>query len=146
MVNARDFFDASSSSESVELRGNAPEHEGGSTCKETPSPVTGGVPVKLWKTIMEEVYQRSVGPDVDETRKYKSFSSETYGELNPMYVVAMHGRSSDGLAGTVPCRFISDIIHRLGLGPGSVFVDLGSGVGNCVLQAALQCVLVSAPL
>lgn len=45
---------------------------------------TGGVPVKLWKTIMEEVYQRSVGPDVDDTKKYKSFSSETYGELNPM--------------------------------------------------------------
>ena len=38
---------------------------------------------------------------------------------------------------------MSDIIHRLGLGPGKVFVDLGSGVGNCVLQAALQYVLVS---
>ena len=46
----------------------------------------------------------------------------------------------------VHCSFVSDIIHRLGLGPGKVFVDLGSGVGNCVLQAALQCVSVSAPI
>jgi H3 lysine-79-specific histone-lysine N-methyltransferase len=81
MVNARDFFDSSSSPEDAEPKQNA---AGGLSREETPSPLTGGVPVKLWKTIMEEVYQRSVGPDVDETRKYKSFSSETYGELNPM--------------------------------------------------------------
>jgi hypothetical protein len=85
MVNARDFFDASSS-EDTGLKENG-EHGSESSRRETPSPLTGGVPVKLWKTIMEEVYQRSVGPDVDETRKYKSFSSETYGELNPMCVV-----------------------------------------------------------
>jgi [histone H3]-lysine79 N-trimethyltransferase len=83
MANARNFFNTSSS-ESLGLK---EEHEGDPTGKETPSPVGGGVPVRLWKTIMEEVYQRSVGPDVDETKKYKSFSSETYGELNPMYVV-----------------------------------------------------------
>lgn len=35
---------------------------------------------------------------------------------------------------------MSDLIHRFGLGPGKTFVDLGCGVGNCVLQAALQCV------
>lgn len=87
MVNARDFFDASPS-EDMGLQENAGEHGSESSRKETPLPVTGGVPVKLWKTIMEEVYQRSVGPDVDETRKYKSFSSETYGELNPMCVVS----------------------------------------------------------
>jgi [histone H3]-lysine79 N-trimethyltransferase len=44
---------------------------------------SGGVPVRVWKMICEEVYQRSVGPDVEDTKKYKSFSSETYGELNP---------------------------------------------------------------
>lgn len=42
-----------------------------------------GIPVKLWNTILDEVYQRSVGPDIEDTKKYKSFSSETYGELNP---------------------------------------------------------------
>jgi hypothetical protein len=147
MVNARASFNASSSSGGVGLKENSREHEGGSTCKETPPPVTGGVPVKLWKTIMEEVYQRSVGPDVDETKKYKSFSSETYGELNPMYVVFIHGCGS--MLVWLKCvsrSFVSDIIHRLGLGPGKVFLDLGSGVGNCVLQAALQYVLVLALL
>lgn len=84
MVNARTSFHASSSTGVKEITG---EHE---ACKESPPLIAGGVPVKLWKTIMEEVYQRSVGPDVDETRKYKSFSSETYGELNPMYVVFIH--------------------------------------------------------
>lgn len=28
--------------------------------------------------------------------------------------------------------------QQTGLGPGKVFVDLGSGVGNCVVQAALS--------
>ena len=34
--------------------------------------------------------------------------------------------------------FISRIIEQTKMGPKSVFVDLGSGVGNCVVQAALQ--------
>ncbi|KAF8323118.1 DOT1-domain-containing protein [Clavulina sp. PMI_390] len=80
--------------------------------------ISGGVPPKLWRAITEEVYQRAVGPDIEDTKKYRSFSSETYGELNAI--------------------FISDLIHRFGLGPGRTFVDLGSGVGNCVIQAALQ--------
>ncbi|KAF8330438.1 histone methylation protein DOT1-domain-containing protein [Cantharellus anzutake] len=101
MENARAWFNANKTDEEAE--------EGTSS---------GGVPVKLWKMVLEETYQRSVGPDVDDTKKYRSFSSETYGELNP--------------------SFISDIVHRLGLKPGKVFVDLGSGVGNCVFQAALQ--------
>ena len=33
---------------------------------------------------------------------------------------------------------MSKIIDQTNLGPDSLFVDLGSGVGNCVLQAALQ--------
>lgn len=61
---------------------------------DTQPPLTGGVPVKLWKIIMEEVYQRSVGPDVEDTKKYKSFSSETYGELNPMCVISGNFSSS----------------------------------------------------
>lgn len=46
-----------------------------------------GVPVKVWQMVTEEVYQRSVGPDVEDTKKYKSFSNETYGELNPSLVL-----------------------------------------------------------
>lgn len=38
---------------------------------------------------------------------------------------------------------MSQIIAETGLTPSSVFVDLGSGVGNCVLQTALQAGCVS---
>ncbi len=66
MENARAWFDAQPDQSGEDAEGTS----------------SGGVPVKLWKMIMEETYQRSVGPDVEETKKYKSFSSETYGELN----------------------------------------------------------------
>ena len=33
---------------------------------------------------------------------------------------------------------MSNIISLTSLNPSSVFVDLGSGVGNCILQTALQ--------
>lgn len=64
-------------------------------CDQFDSPSTGGVPVKVWKMITEEVYQRSVGPDVEDTKKYKSFSSETYGELNPSYATLFIGSTMD---------------------------------------------------
>lgn len=95
MDNARTLFNASSSSpapSATPLRadddGDDNDDDDGRQEKmvEDGTASLGGVPVKLWKMIMEEVYQRSVGPDVDETKKYKSFSSETYGELNPSYV------------------------------------------------------------
>jgi H3 lysine-79-specific histone-lysine N-methyltransferase len=77
-----------------------------------------GIPPKVWSTIVEECYHRSVGPKVEELTKYVPFSDNVYGELN--------------------ASFISDIIHRTGLGPGNSFVDLGCGVGNCLIQASLQ--------
>ncbi|KDQ19819.1 hypothetical protein BOTBODRAFT_378872 [Botryobasidium botryosum FD-172 SS1] len=77
-----------------------------------------GVPPKVWKTIVEECYHRSVGPRVDELRKYVPFSDCVYGELN--------------------APFVSDIVYRTGLAPGKNFVDLGCGVGNCLVQASLQ--------
>lgn len=91
MANAKAFFETKSDvtgeaeASTVDGKLASPKHAA--------AVATGGVPVKLWKTIMEEVYQRSVGPDVDDTKKYKSFSSETYGELNPMYAITcvFHG-------------------------------------------------------
>lgn len=85
LVNARASFNAPNITDVTNGEESAEGNAG------TPTPgqqlqQRGGVPVKLWNVIMEEVYQRSVGPDVEETKKYKSFSSETYGELNPMYV------------------------------------------------------------
>lgn len=86
--NARVFFNAPSiqslSPDDTEPSKGEEKGEENSSNLSDKDISTGGVPVKLWKTIMEEVYQRSVGPDVEDTKKYKSFSSETYGELNPM--------------------------------------------------------------
>ncbi|KAM0755502.1 DOT1-domain-containing protein [Meredithblackwellia eburnea MCA 4105] len=76
-----------------------------------------GVPDKLWTHVTAQAYARAVGPEVEGLAKYEAFSSNTYGELLP--------------------KFVGEICGLTGLGPDSVFVDLGSGVGNCVVQAAL---------
>lgn len=78
-----------------------------------------GLPSAVARRIVEETYQRVVGPRVPELKKYESFSSTVYGELLP--------------------NFIEDYIIRLGgLGPGKLIIDLGSGVGNVPIQASLQ--------
>lgn len=75
------------------------------------------IPERLWTKISDQTYERTVGPQVERLGKYEAFSDNVYGELLP--------------------RFIADVLRRTRLAPNSVFVDLGSGVGNCVLQAAL---------
>ena len=82
--------------------------------------------VKSWKCmpndvvqrLVEEAYQRAVGPNIDMLKRYEAFSSEVYGELMP--------------------TFVSDIFRATGLSESSLFLDLGSGVGNVVLQASLE--------
>lgn len=77
-----------------------------------------GLPPALVARIMEETYQRAVGPRIKELRKYESWTSAVYGELTP--------------------RFVSELVRVGALAPGKLFVDLGAGVGNVVLQAALE--------
>ncbi|KIM34033.1 hypothetical protein M408DRAFT_325565 [Serendipita vermifera MAFF 305830] len=76
-----------------------------------------GVRPEIVVQIYEETYQRSAGPRVKELVKYQAFSSTTYGELN------------SGL--------IAEMSQRAGLKPGVNFLDLGSGIGNVVIQTAL---------
>ncbi|TFL06272.1 histone methylation protein DOT1-domain-containing protein [Pterulicium gracile] len=76
------------------------------------------LPKDLLMRVLEENYQRSVGPNVPALRKYEAFSSKVYGELMPSLAY--------------------DIIADAGLTEDSVFVDLGSGVANVVVQASLQ--------
>ncbi|KAG9048164.1 Nucleosomal histone H3-Lys79 methylase [Tulasnella sp. UAMH 9824] len=78
-----------------------------------------GTPPQVWKAVVEECYQRSIGPNIRKLSKYTPFSNEVYGELN--------------------ASFVSDILFRTDIRANSVFVDLGCGVGNCLIQAALQC-------
>lgn len=94
-----------------------------------------GVPPRIWKTIVDETYQRAVGPNIPHLRKYQAWSSEVYGELETECVSPLFLTSSK--ADTL-LSFVSDIVHHTGLTPSSRFLDLGSGVGTVVLQAALQ--------
>lgn len=76
------------------------------------------MPQDVVQRVIDETYQRAVGPHVHKLTRYEAFSSEVYGELMP--------------------PFVSDIIHATGLREGMLFLDLGAGVGNVVLQAALE--------
>jgi len=75
-------------------------------------------PSDIVSHVMEEAYQRSVAPYVHILKKYQPFSSNVYGELTP--------------------TFVHMLVERTGLRQGSLFMDLGSGVGNVVLQVACQ--------
>jgi [histone H3]-lysine79 N-trimethyltransferase len=68
--------------------------------------------------VMTETYNRCVIPHWKELRRYQAFSSEVYGELMPSLVYK--------------------ICQHTALSENSLFVDLGSGVGNVVAQASLQ--------
>ncbi|KAB5558626.1 histone H3-K79 methyltransferase-like protein [Coniochaeta sp. 2T2.1] len=77
------------------------------------------LPPDLVAFIMGQVYDRTVAPKVELLRKYTNGSDNVYGELNH--------------------RFITDIlVEKTKMTSEQVFVDLGSGVGNVVLQAALE--------
>ncbi|KDN40776.1 DOT1-domain-containing protein [Tilletiaria anomala UBC 951] len=77
-----------------------------------------GVPEAVWRVIHDQCYARAVGPQVEELGRYAAFSDNVYGELLP--------------------RFMSEIAQLTQLKPDSVFLDLGSGVGNLLIQTALQ--------
>ncbi|KAH9855768.1 S-adenosyl-L-methionine-dependent methyltransferase [Lenzites betulinus] len=76
------------------------------------------MPSPVVQRIIDETYQRAVGPHVHKLTRYEAFSSEVYGELMP--------------------PFVSDIVRATRLREGMLFLDLGAGVGNVVLQAALE--------
>ncbi len=68
---------------------------------------------------MKQAYDRAVAPRVELLTKYENGTDNVYGELLP--------------------RFITNIlVDRLHMTCDHVFVDLGSGVGNVVFQAAFQ--------
>ena len=77
-----------------------------------------GMPKKVLMRIIEENYQRTVGPNVPYLRQYAAFSSTVYGELMP--------------------SLAREMIAVTGLTADSLFLDLGSGVANVVVQASLQ--------
>ena len=77
------------------------------------------VDLALLERILTQTYARTVSPRVHELRHYQNGTDNVYGELLP--------------------RFISTILKKdTNMKSDQIFIDLGSGVGNCVLQAALE--------
>lgn len=68
--------------------------------------------------LLLRAYTRIVSPDSRKLRCYKAFTAEVYGELLPL--------------------FVSEVLTKVGLKPTDRFYDLGLGVGNTTLQAALE--------
>jgi H3 lysine-79-specific histone-lysine N-methyltransferase len=76
------------------------------------------LPLSLVEWILSQVYSRTVSPLVHLLKQYENGTDGVYGELLP--------------------RFVHTIFADTNLKSDQVFVDLGSGVGNVVLQAALE--------
>lgn len=76
------------------------------------------LPLRMVHCILQQVYDRAVSPKVELLKHYENGTDNIYGELKD--------------------RFISEALAEAGLKSDQVFVDLGSGVGNVVLQAALE--------
>ena len=77
------------------------------------------VPSKLVEQILNQSYSRTVSPNLTSLKLYEAGTDNVYGELLP--------------------RFVSEILREdVRMASDQVFVDLGSGVGNVVLQAALE--------
>src|SRR6266536_3086771 len=76
------------------------------------------LPFPMVRCILRQIYDRAVSPKVDLLKQYENGTDNVYGEL-------LH-------------PFVSRILGDAGLKSDQVFVDLGSGVGNVVLQAALE--------
>lgn len=74
----------------------------------------------LVELVLSQVYDRVVAPSVDRLRRYENGTDNVYGEL-------LH-------------PFVSDILgpKQTAMDSTQLFVDLGSGVGNVALHAALE--------
>ncbi len=77
-----------------------------------------GLPSAVALRIVEETHQRTDGPRTHELSQYQAFSDTVYGELMP--------------------SLASRLLSLTRAGPGTLLLDLGSGVVNIVVHAALQ--------
>jgi [histone H3]-lysine79 N-trimethyltransferase len=74
--------------------------------------------LSLVERILSQIYSRTVSPNVNILKQYENGTDNVYGELLP--------------------PFSHMIFRETNLHQDQVFVDLGSGVGNVVMQAALE--------
>lgn len=76
----------------------------------------------------EQAYTRVVAPFADQLEHHPKHPEE----------VALAISEKEDAYGELRHNFMSKVIEQTNLGPDHTFVDLGSGVGNCVVQAAVQ--------
>jgi len=76
------------------------------------------LPLSFIELVLDQIYDRAVSPAVDSLREYKNGTDNVYGELK--------------------YPFVTRIFKETALKSDQIFLDLGSGCGNVVLQAALQ--------
>ncbi|KAI0180812.1 histone H3-K79 methyltransferase [Hypoxylon sp. FL1284] len=77
------------------------------------------IPPSLVSFILTQVYDRTVAPKVEMLTKYEMGSDNVYGELLHPFITKL-------------------LVDQTMMTSDQVFIDLGSGVGNVVLQAALE--------
>ncbi|KOS16772.1 Histone-lysine N-methyltransferase [Escovopsis weberi] len=77
------------------------------------------LPPHLVAFILEQIYDRTVAPKVELLSKYENGTDYVYGELLHPFITKI-------------------LVEQTKMTSDQVFVDLGSGVGNVVLQAALE--------
>ncbi|KAJ3288674.1 Nucleosomal histone H3-Lys79 methylase [Borealophlyctis nickersoniae] len=82
---------------------------------------TVGKPAKypFVSLILEQAYARAVAPSAHLLNQYEGFSNNVYGEVRH--------------------HLVNEMIKEAGIRPDHVFLDMGSGIGNVVLQVAAQC-------
>lgn len=68
--------------------------------------------------ILYQVYSRTVAPHAEALNNYQAFSNHVYGEINSI--------------------LIKEFIEKTNITSKSVFIDMGCGIGNVVLQVAAQ--------
>lgn len=73
-------------------------------------------PIPLVNHILEQAYSRTVAPYSELLNQYRAFGNNVYGE--------------------VKSSLVREFIKNARIEPGSVFIDMGSGIGNVVLQVA----------
>ncbi|KAG0213529.1 Nucleosomal histone H3-Lys79 methylase [Mortierella sp. GBA30] len=76
------------------------------------------LPYDLVVHILQQVYSRTVAARASKLNQYEAFSNNVYGEILPILT--------------------KEFIQRTKLDQNKTFVDLGCGIGNVVLQVALQ--------
>ncbi|KAG0026715.1 Nucleosomal histone H3-Lys79 methylase [Podila clonocystis] len=76
------------------------------------------LPYDLVVHILQQVYSRTVAARASKLNQYEAFSNNVYGEILPILT--------------------KEFIQKTKLNENKVFVDLGCGIGNVVLQVALQ--------